>query len=806
MTYPIPSCCITLSNGNQIPLEGVHVKARLVGLCSEVTVAHRYRNTETVPLEAVYTFPLETGAAVCGFEAQVGERRVVGKVMERDEAFEAYDDAMAEGHGAFLLDRERPNVFTASLGNLAPGAEVTVQIKYVALLNLEGDAIRFMLPTTIAPRYAPASAPKVGQPEADRVNPPTLLHVPYGLTLAVDVDVHSPLRSIESPSHTIRTTLDGNRAQVTLSSVDAAMDRDFVLLVEPQVSYEPVARVSRSEDGERVVMVSFRPDPSDLRTDTGQEISFILDCSGSMGGDSIAEARRALELCIRAMGEGDTFNVIPFGSHFRPMWTEPRPYNQANLDESIAFVRRCDANLGGTEILAPMRHVLERPADPARPRKVLLLTDGEVSNEDQVIALARAQRATATVFAFGIGAGCSEHLVRGVATASRGAAEFIFPGERIEPKVLRTFGRVRTPVLADLRLDWGELRVDAAPSEVPPVFGGDTMTVFAKVHGGQTDAVTLRAGERSWSVALDLEHAEVDALVPTLWARQRIDELEQDRTPRGSNQRRDGGDRKVGKIVDLALKYSLMSQHTSFVAVEERADADKTTQQAQLRRVPVALTAGWGGQGSLGPVRGRATTGAMRALASRAPASMAPPAPGAMPPPPASPAPASAPMFSPAPPSPARPSAKKRSKGGLLERAASLFGIGDAVEKAEASGYGASMQDAPAAYEPAPTYFDKVADASPAPETSFYEVLMTQFADGHFAWTPALAGLLGTHAAAVRDASKSNESLVVTAVVVWWLENKVSANAAEWGTAVAKARRWLAGQPETFDATTLFGG
>lgn len=807
MTYPNPCSCIQLSNGAQIPLQGVHVHARLSGLCSEVTVAHRYKNTESVPLEALYTFPLETGAAVCKFEAQVGDRHVVGQVMEKEEAFEKYDDAMADGHGAFLLDQERPNIFTASLGNLKPGVEVVVQVTYVALLNLEGDAVRFMLPTTIAPRYTPSMTPEVGQPDAERVNPPTLLAVPYGLTLDVEINAGSAIRCVESPSHTIRTELDGERAKVSLSAEQAAMDRDFVLLVEPRDPHQPRAGVTSDEQGSRVVMVTFRPGADDLRSDTGQEISFILDCSGSMGGDSIGEAKRALELCIRAMDEGDTFNVIPFGSSYRTLWPEPRPYNQSNLDEAIQFVRACDSNMGGTEILTPMRHVLGQAADPKRPRKVLLLTDGEVSNEDQVIALAREKRNTANVFAFGIGAGCSEHLVRGVAKASRGAAEFIYPGERIEPKVLRTFGRVRTPVLTDVKLDWGELRVEPAQSEIPPVFGGDALTVFARVNGGSTDAVTLRAGERSWRVPVDLERAPADTLVPTLWARTRIEELEMERAPRGSNQRRGQSDRRVGKIVELALRYNLMSKHTSFVAVEERQESDRTTTQAELRRVPIALTKGWGGQGS------RAARGFGGAPGAPAPGALggggfddgtrysSPPAPprpaparmitGAAPPPPA------------AAPQKRRRSAQAKTKSkGMAQRVRDWVTGADDDAPAQAMAYHAAMLDEEEAG--APMFELAKAEAAPEPVDALYDVLLTQFADGHFEWSAALPGLFGSHTTAVGQAAASRPALVLTACVVWWLENRAASRSGEWGPAVAKARRWLTAQPDNFDAATVF--
>src|SRR5688572_20272297 len=236
------SCLIAVNNA-QIPLEGVRIDARLAGLCSEVKVTQRYTNTETVDVEAVYVFPLEEGSAVCGFEAKVGDRVIRGRVEEREKAFEVYDDAMAAGHGAFLLDQERPNVFTASVGNLKPKQTIEIAITYAALLNYEGSAVRLMIPTTVSPRYVPAGPPQVGEPDGDRVNPDRLDSVPYGLTLNVEVDLGSKVRQLESPSHTVRTTFGDKTASVTLSSDDVALDRDFVLLAKPEDAHKPFARV-----------------------------------------------------------------------------------------------------------------------------------------------------------------------------------------------------------------------------------------------------------------------------------------------------------------------------------------------------------------------------------------------------------------------------------------------------------------------------------------------------------------------------------------------------------------------------------
>jgi Ca-activated chloride channel family protein len=549
-------------NDRAIPLEGVRIDARLTGACLEVTVTQRYTNRERVPVEAVYVFPLDEAAAVNGFAALLGTNLVRGTVEQREEAFARYDDAMADGHGAFLLDEERPNIFTASVGNLRSNETVELQVRYVALAAREGDALRVVIPTTVSPRYVPAGPPEVGEPDGDRVNPEHWPQVPYGLALNIDVECGA-LRRVESPSHPVRTTLRDGGASVELAQESAALDRDFVLLVESAAPRQPVAHVAREADGRRVAMVAFLPEG--LETEQGHEVLFLLDCSGSMQGESIAQARKALSLCVRALGTEDTFNIVCFGSRFTKLWPEARRFDDQSLDAATKHVAAIDADLGGTEILAPLKALLEAPADAARPRRVLVLTDGQVSNEAEVIALAKKHATSARIFAFGIGAGASEHLVRGMARGSRGAAEMIFPGERIEPKVLRTFARVRTPVLDDASVDWKGLRVEQAPARTPPVFAGDVLTVFARIESGATDHVELTAGTHRFRVPLDLERAEAGGPIPSLWARECIRELDDDEPRRGSRQKRaEADERRRARLVELGKRYGLLSSATSF--------------------------------------------------------------------------------------------------------------------------------------------------------------------------------------------------------------------------------------------------
>jgi Ca-activated chloride channel homolog len=590
---------IVRDTSQPVPLEHVHVEAHVADVCARVTVQQRYRNRETVSLEVVYVFPLDEGSAVCGFEATVDGVRYVGQVRERDEAFKEYDDAMEAGHGGFLLDEERADVFTASLGNVKPGSVVVLSITYVTELAAEGAGARFTLPTTVSPRYAPASdRTGVGPTPADVLNPPVALDVPYAFTFEMDVAMKGAIRTVTSPSHPIEVEHDGTRARVRLAQREAAMDRDLVILVAADGLDIPHAVVERGERG-GAVLVSFVPRFESAGRPA--DVVFLIDRSGSMGGASIAEVRNALQLCLRSLTPGCRFNIVSFGNQYSSLFPRSRPYDEESMREASAFVGTLDADMGGTELLPAMEFVLEQAQVEGLSRQVLLLTDGEVTNTDETIGTARRHAATTRFFTFGIGAGASQHLVRGIARASGGAAEFISPGERIEAKVMRQFTRVFAPALTDVELDWGQPDVVPAFDHLPPVFDGERFTVYALLNEPRAAAATL-SGTLSgravrFEVPVDPSAAITGSTVATLAARARIRTLEEQGDyleSRGSRQRRARTKPNVAaEIAALGVKYQLCSRETSFVAIEHRDTP--VTERAELRRVPVALTTGWGG-------------------------------------------------------------------------------------------------------------------------------------------------------------------------------------------------------------------
>jgi Mg-chelatase subunit ChlD len=346
----------------------------------------------------------------------------------------------------------------------------------------------------------------VGRPDADTLNPAADWTVPYGLELSVGIVMPGGPTRVESPSHPISVVHEESAVVVSLAQQQAALDRDFVLAVSSAAFDVPRAWLERDDDGPHAIAVAFVPQLA--ATSAPAEVIFVIDRSGSMGGSSIEEVQSALTLCLRSMIAGCRFNIVGFGSTFESLFPESRAYDDASLAAASQHARSLEANLGGTEILPALQHVLSQERSALR-REVVVLTDGQFTNTDAVVELVRSHSSHTRVFSFGIRAGSSRHLVQGMARAGGGSAEFIAPGERIDSKVIRLFNRLLTPAMSDVRMDWGGLAVVAAPQQVAPVFAGSRLVLYGfaeNVHSAMLRlSVTTPTGPAAFDVPLDPE-------------------------------------------------------------------------------------------------------------------------------------------------------------------------------------------------------------------------------------------------------------------------------------------------------------
>lgn len=592
--------CGLLTQSGIIPLTGVNVSAVLIGRGAKVKVVQEFKNNEEKPLEAVYKFPLPEGAAIFGFKAIVGERTITGYVEERDKAFEDYDDALMGGHGAYLLDEERPNIFSLSLGNLNPGASVQIEIEYVTLLETQDDEIRFFLPTTISPRYIPDDfSDDDGIPTDEKINPDFSLDVPYGLSISIDVINPEKIESIESPSHKIAVNLRDSFIRVEFSSKTAKMDRDFVLNIRRKKRFESRAYLYSDTDAD-FIQIDFTNHDENLPTPLPQkDIVFVLDCSGSMNGSSIIQAKRALEIFLKGLEEGINFNIYRFGSTFDKLFVEGVPYSNDSLEKALEYISKTDADLGGTEILTPLQDICA--GNKENRTDIILVTDGEVGNESEIIELARKNRQKVRIFTVGIGYGPNEYFIKQTARVSGASSELVAPGERIETKILRLFDKVKSISINDIKISLNK-EVEQAP-EQSSVFQHDTITIFGKTQkiNNQIKEIKVKSalGDNSveWSIPLQ-KIGQEGGFIPKLWAKEMINDkdFKPARTSQGSLQELRKQQLIKNKCIEIAKRYGISSKLTSFVAVEERIDAEKTKDESILRKVPVMLTKDWGGR------------------------------------------------------------------------------------------------------------------------------------------------------------------------------------------------------------------
>ena len=284
-------------------------------------------------------------------------------------------------------------------------------------LAVDEGRLRFVIPTTVSPRYAPAQDRiGTGRSDEEALNPPVASTVPYGMNLSVHIAMPGTISAVESPSHPISMKLNDREATITLGQKESALDRDFVLSIDAVGLDAPHAVVERDDTESQAIGIAFAP--AFETTSAPAELIFLVDRSGSMGGNSIDEVRNALQLCLRSMTTGCRFNIVGFGSTYESLFSNgSRAYDQSSFEKATAHVAAMGADLGGTELLPALQSVLEQPVSAELPRQVVILTDGQVTNTDGVLALAKAHASTARIFTFGIGAGASHHLVRGLARA-----------------------------------------------------------------------------------------------------------------------------------------------------------------------------------------------------------------------------------------------------------------------------------------------------------------------------------------------------------------------------------------------------
>ena len=575
-----------------VVLEEVGIDAAIDDLMAAVSVCQRYRNPGTTHVEAVYTFPLPLDAVLLQFELELGDRRMAGTVIAKPDAEERYENAIAEGDAAVRLEQSQPGLYTANVGNLAPGETATVRFRYGLLLRWNGDTVRLMLPTTIAPRY--------GDPAAGGLAPHQAPEYAFDAerSFRLQAAVRGALQGARwaSPSHDIAVTPDTWQTVIEIAR-PAAMDRDVVL--EARAAAAVDAGDSRAllarDGGGWVVLASFRPELTDLTEPAAhRNLKIVVDCSGSMSGDSIAQVRIAGERILESLRPGDLFDIVAFGSRHRALFGRETPASAANVARARRFVRGLDADMGGTEIQAALRAAYRIAGEPGMTRDLLLITDGEVWQTRRTVDEAR--RSGHRIFTVGVGSSVAEPFVRALAKATGGACELVAPREDMAERIHRHFQRILAPPARTARVVWPAPVRQTVPDPLPPPYPGDTMHLFGSFAERPCGPVTLElelADGRTLTQRMEVGPEPTDE-----YAADGPSAVRSDVARMGAAQRLPAmADQSAA--TELAVRYQLLSEWTDYLVVHVRAEADKATDLPSLVKVPQVLAAGWHGIGTV---------------------------------------------------------------------------------------------------------------------------------------------------------------------------------------------------------------
>ena len=590
---------VLLSEEVDIVVSGLIVTARL---------KQQFKNDTDDWLEAIYAFPLHENSALYLMEMKVGERVIIGEIKEKEQAKKIYQQAKKAGKKTSLVEQQRPNLFTNHIANIPPGETVEIILEYNQMLDYQQGAFELRFPLTTTPRYFPGqkisgrdlaintstgwAIPTDQVPDAHRVSPYTIpmssmTKPSHKVSLNVEINAGFPVQAVTSVSHEIVVKLDEsknlNRYEVSLKDGVTAMNRDFVLAWKPQTGAAPKAALfTETWKGDIYSLLMVMP-PQHLSGDMTlpREQVFVIDTSGSMGGESIRQARMALDKALNRLKPSDRFNVIEFNSTTYSLYSSSVPANAQNINHALNYVHRLNAD-GGTEMTSALHAALSGNVYPGYLRQVVFITDGSVGNEAALFKQIEQELGESRLFTIGIGSAPNSYFMRKAAEIGRGSFTYISNLNEVESKLEGLFKKLSSPVLSDLLLSSGQSSDNALFESYPSLAGdlylGEPVIQVIK-HKAQvgdqsksTKSLKLTANSIGmhhsntplWEQSINIAGAKQAKGIATFWGRQKIESL-MDAQHVGT----DNKEQLRLKVIDVALKHHLVSPYTSLVAVEK---------------------------------------------------------------------------------------------------------------------------------------------------------------------------------------------------------------------------------------------
>ncbi|EGG24000.1 hypothetical protein DFA_06138 [Cavenderia fasciculata] len=579
------------SGSSKFTLKSVEINSVITDTCSVSTLKKHFVNEYESPVEAFYQLPLPPQASVNGFTVEFDGKVLSGVIKEKEEAFQAYTDTIASGGQAFLGEKSADGYFTMSIGNLPPKKDVSITLDIISEIGTHLDSLHFCLHRFLFPNYS------------------------FDFKANLKVNLSTPIQDIAALEDVYQKasqiTYSEDKKSVTFSTHSTqGVPNNYVVVIVPHSTPEPKALVEYIEkEKSYAVALSFYPScildktPED-ELNQKMECIIIVDRSGSMSGDRIESAKRALEIMMRSLNENTMFNIVSFGSGFKKLFPSSTRYNDASLEKASSLIASMDADMGGTELFEPIKDVLAMPALPEYPRQVFILTDGAVSQREVLIKYVASECNTTRIFTLGIGNGVDKELVIGLSKACKGHYEMVSDtSSGFEERVLSLLSIATQPMLSNVHINWegAGLQVVQAPLSIRPIYNRERMMIYALIEYTDKNESTTKKGavtvtltgsgptgnNLEFPITIDFAnavHSDAKELVHSLAAYQSIQDLEQLEKKKSENHK--------DRIVKLGKRFRLVSKHTSFVvtAESEEPTLDSLTQVNALSKLESAAS------------------------------------------------------------------------------------------------------------------------------------------------------------------------------------------------------------------------
>lgn len=562
------------SGEEEFPLKTTDVRVNVAGVIADVVVRQVYTNEGTMPIEATYIFPASTRAAVYGMTMTIGDRKTNAVVQERNAAKQTYEQARSEGKSASLLEEQRANVFQMNVANIMPHDTVEVELRYTELLIPTDGTYEFVFPTVVGPRYtghSPSSEPSGSTRWASTAHLSVGQRPTATISLLAHVAAGVPLHDVYCSSHAVTvTSLSSSEVDVRLDSTELyGADRDFILRYNLRGDAIETGLLLFDDGKEKFFLYMAQP-PKRVKPHLlpGREYIFIVDVSGSMNGFPLDVTKELVTNLLNGLRPTDKFNIIFFAGGSSILDERSLPATPDNIFKARVLLSS-QAGRGATELLPALKQALDMPQEKGYARTIVVATDGYINVETDAFDLIRANRNNANIFAFGIGSGVNRLLIEGMARAGNGEPFIIATANEAQDKARRFQEYIAAPVLTKIRLEFDGLSTrDVVPLAPSDLFAQRPIVVFGKWYGEPKGTIQLR-GINGGGVFLsnkEVTTAHLDkrnAALKYLWARERIASLGDFTTLRP-------GDDRSKDMTSIGLRYNLLTQHTSFVAVDEQ--------------------------------------------------------------------------------------------------------------------------------------------------------------------------------------------------------------------------------------------